>query len=61
MAIKNLDSKFELIQNTISNPEFKSKLGNIINEMTASELAYVIESSPPQERKIIWELQIQEK
>ena len=56
MAIKNLDSKFELIQNTISNPEFKSKLGNIINEMTASELAYVIESSPPQERKIIWDL-----
>ena len=53
MAIKNLDSKFELIQNTISNPEFKSKLGNIINEMTPSELAYVIESSPPQERKII--------
>jgi len=56
MAIKNLDSKFELIQNTISNPEFKSKLGNIINEMTPSELAYVIESSPPQERKIIWDL-----
>ena len=56
MAIKNLDSKFELIQNTISNPEFKSKLGKIINEMTPSELAYVIESSPPQERKIIWDL-----
>ena len=56
MAIKNLDSKFELIQNTISNPEFKSKLGNIINEMSPSELAYVIESSPPQERKIIWDL-----
>ena len=56
MAIKNLGSKFELIQNTISNPEFKSKLGNIINEMTPSELAYVIESSPPQERKIIWDL-----
>ena len=24
--------------------------------MTPSELAYVIESSPPQERKIIWDL-----
>ena len=56
MATKNLDSKFDLIQNTISNPEFKSKLRNIINEMTPSELAYVIESSPPQERKIIWDL-----
>ena len=56
MATKNLGSKFDLIQNTISNPEFKSKLRNIINEMTPSELAYVIESSPPQERKIIWDL-----
>ncbi len=52
MAIKNLDSKFELIQNTISNPEFKSKLGNIINEMTPSELAYVIESSPHKKEKL---------
>ena len=53
MAIKNLDSKFELIQNTISNPEFKSKLGNIINEMTPSELAYVIESSPTRKKNYL--------
>ena len=56
MASKNLDTKFEIIQDAISNTEFKSKLGRILNEMTPSELAYVIESSPPQERKIIWDL-----
>ena len=56
MASKNLDAKFEIIQDTLTNPEFKSKLGRILNEMTPSELAYVIESSPPQERKIIWDL-----
>ena len=56
MASKNLDTKFEIIQDTLTNPEFKSKLGRILNEMTPSELAYVIESSPPQERKIIWDL-----
>ena len=56
MANKNLDAKFEVIQETLANPEFKSKLGRILNEMTPSELAYVIESSPPQERKIIWDL-----
>ena len=56
MARKNLDARFEIIQDTLSNPEFKSKLGRILNEMTPSELAYVIESSPPQERKIIWDL-----
>ena len=56
MASKNLDAKFEVIQDTLTNPEFKSKLGRILNEMTPSELAYVIESSPPQERKIIWDL-----
>ena len=56
MARKNLDAKFEIIQDTLTNPEFKSKLGRILNEMTPSELAYVIESSPPQERKIIWDL-----
>ena len=56
MASKNLDTKFEIIQDAISNAEFKSKLGRILNEMTPSELAYVIESSPPQERKIIWDL-----
>ena len=56
MASKNLDTKFEVIQETLANQEFKSKLGRILNEMTPSELAYVIESSPPQERKIIWDL-----
>ena len=56
MARKNLDAKFEVIQDTLTNPEYKSKLGRILNEMTPSELAYVIESSPPQERKIIWDL-----
>ena len=56
MASDNLDKRFELIQETFSNPEFKTKLGRILNEMTPSELAYVIESSPPHERKIIWDL-----
>ena len=56
MASKNLDTKFEIIQDAISNTEFKSKLGRILNEMTPTELAYVIEASPPQERKIIWDL-----
>ena len=56
MARKNLEAKFEVIQDTLTNPEYKSKLGRILNEMTPSELAYVIESSPPQERKIIWDL-----
>ena len=55
MANENLDKRFELIQETFSNPEFKTKLGRILNEMTPSELAYVIESSPPHERKIIWD------
>jgi magnesium transporter len=56
MASENLDKRFELIQETFSNPEFKTKLGRIISEMTPSELAFVIESSPPHERKIIWDL-----
>ena len=51
MANENLDKRFELIQETFSNPEFKTKLGRILSEMTPSELAYVIESSPPHERK----------
>ena len=56
MANENFDKRFELIQETFSNPEFKVKLGRILSEMTPSELAYVIESSPPHERKIIWDL-----
>ena len=56
MANENLDNRFELIQETFSNPEFKTKLGRILSEMTPSELAYVIKSSPPHERKIIWDL-----
>ena len=56
MANENLDNRFELIQETFSNPEFKTKLVRILSEMTPSELAYVIESSPPHERKIIWDL-----
>ena len=56
MANENLDNRFKLIQETFSNPEFKTKLGRILSEMTPSELAYVIESSPPHERKIIWDL-----
>ena len=56
MANENLDKRFELIQETFSNPEFKTKLGRILSEMTPSELAFVIESSPPHERKIIWDL-----
>ena len=47
MASENLDKRFELIQETFSNPEFKTKLGRILSEMTPSELAFVIESSPP--------------
>ena len=47
MANENLDRRFELIQETFSNLEYKTKLGRILNEMTPSELAYVIESSPP--------------
>ena len=56
MASGNLDKRFELIQETFSNPEFKTKLGRILSEMTPSELAFVMESSPPHERKIIWDL-----
>ena len=56
MASENLDKRFELIQETFSNPEFKTKLGRILSEMTPSALAVVIESSPPHERKIIWDL-----
>ena len=44
MASENLDKRFELIQETFSNPEFKTKLGRILSEMTPSELAFVIES-----------------
>ena len=56
MAAKNLHENFELIQDTISNPDFRSKLTHILEEMSGSELAEIIESSPPQERKIIWDL-----
>jgi magnesium transporter len=56
MASNNSESKYELIQNTINNPEFRSKLTRLLGEMSSSELAYLIESSPPQERKIIWDL-----
>ncbi len=56
MATKNLHENFELIQDTISNPDFRSKLTHILEEMSGSELAEIIESSPPQERKIIWDL-----
>ena len=56
MAPNNSESKYELIQNTINNPEFRSKVTRLLGEMSSSELAYLIESSPPQERKIIWDL-----
>ena len=56
MAAKNIHENFELIQDTISNPDFRSKLTHILEEMSGSELAEIIESSPPQERKIIWDL-----
>ena len=56
MAEKISSSKYELIQETIANPEFKSKLSNILKEMSANDLASLIQNSPPQERKIIWDL-----
>ena len=56
MAYQIPESKYELIQSTISNPEYKAKLTRILSEMSASELAFVMENSPPQERKIIWDL-----
>ena len=55
MAEKKSSSKYELIQETIENPEFKSKLTNILQEMSANDLASLIQNSPPQERKIIWD------
>jgi magnesium transporter len=55
MAEKISSSKYELIQDTIANPEFKSKLSNILKEMSANDLASLIQNSPPQERKIIWD------
>ena len=55
MAEKISSSKYELIQETIANPEFKSKLSNILKEMSANDLASLIQNSPPQERKIIWD------
>ena len=55
MAEKTSSSKYELIQETIANPEFKSKLSNILKEMSANDLASLIQNSPPQERKIIWD------
>tara|TARA_B100000941_G_scaffold126812_1_gene89664 strand:- start:6226 stop:7569 length:1344 start_codon:yes stop_codon:yes gene_type:complete len=55
MAEKISSSKYELIQETITNPEFKSKLSNILKEMSANDLASLIQNSPPQERKIIWD------
>ena len=55
MAEKISYSKYELIQETIANPEFKSKLSNILKEMSANDLASLIQNSPPQERKIIWD------
>lgn len=56
MAYQIPESKYELIQSTINNPEYKAKLTRILSEMSASELAFVMENSPPQERKIIWDL-----
>ena len=56
MAYQIPESKYELIQSAINNPEYKAKLTRVLSEMTASELAYVIENSPSQERKIIWDL-----
>ncbi len=55
MTEKISSSKYDLIQETIANPEFKSKLSNILKEMTANDLASLIQNSPPQERKIIWD------
>jgi magnesium transporter len=55
MAEKISSTKYELIQETIANPEFKSKLSNILKEMSANDLASLIQNSPPQERKIIWD------
>ncbi|MFL2695702.1 MAG: magnesium transporter [Gammaproteobacteria bacterium] len=55
MTEKISSSKYELIQETIANPEFKSKLSNILKEMSANDLASLIQNSPPQERKIIWD------
>ena len=40
MASENLDKRFELIQETFSNPEFKTKLGRILSEMTPSAVSY---------------------
>ena len=47
MAEKISSSKYELIQETIANPEFKSKLSNILKEMSANDLASLIQNSPP--------------
>ena len=55
IAEKISSSKYEFIQETIANPEFKSKLSNILKEMSANDLASLIQNSPPQERKIIWD------
>ena len=46
MAEKISSSKYELIQETIANPEFKSKLSNILKEMSANDLASLIQNSP---------------
>ncbi len=43
MAEKISSSKYELIQETIANPEFKSKLSNILKEMSANDLASLIQ------------------
>ena len=50
MAYQIPESKYELIQSTINNPEYKAKLTRILSEMSASELAFVMENSPPQEK-----------
>ena len=42
MAAKKLHENFELIQDTISNPDFRSKLTHILEEMSGSELAEII-------------------
>ncbi len=34
MARKNLDAKFEVIQDTLTNPQYESKLARILIEMT---------------------------
>ena len=41
MAAKNLHENFKLIQDTISNPDFRSKLTHILEEMSGSELAEI--------------------